>query len=97
MSHHFTLTVEVELSRSQGKFASRDEMVEALVSEIEGADPGGLYGIGADSDSDYDVDSFEVQEASEPLSRKRIQQILQDNGVAKNDASSIAGQIVNAR
>jgi hypothetical protein len=63
MAHRFTFTVTVELERTQGKFAARDEMAEALISEIENANPGGLYGIGADGNSDYDVTDFTVEEA----------------------------------
>jgi hypothetical protein len=63
MAHRFTFTVTVELERSQGKFAARDEMAEALMSELENADPGGVYGIGADGASDYDVVDWSVEEA----------------------------------
>ncbi len=63
MAHTFTFTVTVTLERTQGKFASRDEMAESLLSELEGADPGGVYGIGADGASDYEVTDFTVEEA----------------------------------
>lgn len=51
----FTITVEVE--RIQGKFASRDEIGEALVEAVEGAM---LDGLGADGDSEYEMVSVEV-------------------------------------
>ena len=62
MSHRFVLRVEVELERSTGHFASRDDMAEALVAEVEGAYPSGLYGIGSWGDGDYDVTDFTVEE-----------------------------------
>jgi hypothetical protein len=61
MAHTFTFTVRVELSRESGKFASRDEMAEALRDELEG--PGSVYGIGADGDSTYTVESWDVEDA----------------------------------
>ncbi len=63
MAHKFTLTVEVEVERTEGKFASREEMAEALIEALEQADPGELYGLGADGMSTYQVNSFEVSEA----------------------------------
>lgn len=64
MSHRFTFLVTVELERSSGKFASRDEMSDQILSEIEGADPGSLSGLGADGDSEYEVSSWEVEESA---------------------------------
>lgn len=64
MAHTFTFTVTVTLERTAGKFAARDEMAEAILAELEGADPGGVYGIGADGASDYDVVDFTVEEAA---------------------------------
>jgi hypothetical protein len=63
MAHTFKFTVTVELERESGKFASRDEMAEAIRDEIEGADPGSVYGIGADGESSYTVNSWEVEDA----------------------------------
>lgn len=60
MSHKFTITLHVELERSEGKFASRDDMEEALTEEIESADPGYLYGLGVNGESSYEVVSWEV-------------------------------------
>lgn len=62
MSHRFTFTVEVELERTEGKFASRDEMAEAIIDMLEGAQED-VYGIGADGDSSYEATSWEVSEA----------------------------------
>lgn len=96
MAHRFRIVVEVELNREQGKFASRDDLVQGLIDEIEGADPGGLYGMGDDGSSDYTVDSFEVSEAPEPLTAKRIAQILAQHGVDAKAAKAAAAQLVRA-
>lgn len=56
----FTFTVEVEVERVQGKFASRDEIAEQLREAVKGADPGSVDGVGADGDSEYEVTSWEV-------------------------------------
>ena len=62
MAHTFEFKITVTLERTQGKFAARDEMSEAIMAELEGADPGGVYGIGADGASDYEVTDFTVEE-----------------------------------
>lgn len=62
MSHRFTFTVEVEVNRTAGKFASRDEMADAIREAIEGADPGELDGLGPDGETNYTVDSWEVSD-----------------------------------
>lgn len=55
-----TLTVEVEVDRISGKFASKEEIKEALADEIERADPGQVSGVGADGDSEYEITSWTV-------------------------------------
>lgn len=62
MAHTFEFKITITLERDQGKFAARDEMSQALMDELEGADPGGVYGIGADGASDYSVTDFTVEE-----------------------------------
>lgn len=52
--------IDVEVERVQGKFASKDEIVEAIVGMLEGADEGSVEGIGADGDSEYEIISWEV-------------------------------------
>ncbi len=49
--------VEAEVEREEGLFASRDELEEQIVGELEGADPGSLDG---DEGGSYTVVSFEV-------------------------------------
>lgn len=56
----FKLVVEVEVERTEGKFAGRDEIEEQLVEAIEGADPGTVDGVGADGASSYEVVAWEV-------------------------------------
>lgn len=58
----FTFLVTVEAERESGKFASRDEIAEALITALEEADPGEIDGIGADSESTYNTVTWEVQE-----------------------------------
>jgi hypothetical protein len=36
--------VEIELERTEGKFASKDELAESIASELEGVNPGEVYG-----------------------------------------------------
>jgi hypothetical protein len=66
----FTFVVEVEVERDEGKFASRDELADQLIQEIEGADPGSLSG---DNGGEYSTTSWEVsEEAQAPrIVRKR--------------------------
>lgn len=59
----FRLAVDVELERTSGKFASRDELAEALIAELD-VDPGSIYGVGADGESEYDVTGWEVSDIS---------------------------------
>lgn len=53
----FTFTVEVEVERREGKFASRDEITDRLREEIEGAQPSEVEG---DNGGIYEVTAFEV-------------------------------------
>ena len=52
MAHRFTVTLEVEVEREQGKFASREELAEAITEVLSNAGEGeSLSGIGADPDA----------------------------------------------
>lgn len=55
-----TITIDVEVAHVCGKFASKDEIAEAIVAELEGSDPGTLTGVGADGESEYEISSWEV-------------------------------------
>jgi hypothetical protein len=63
MAHVFKFIVTVETERVSGKFASRDDQSERLVEEIEGMNPGSLDGLGADGESYYDINDWQVEEA----------------------------------
>ncbi|GAA4660363.1 hypothetical protein [Arthrobacter cryoconiti] len=60
MAHRFTFTVEVSTERTEGKFASREDQAQAILEELEGADPSEISGIGADGDSTYEIVNWEV-------------------------------------
>lgn len=72
----FKFLVEVETEREQGKFASRDEQAEAIISAIEtGAGDAELSGLGVDSNSDYAVTLTEVTE----LDNKELKALWKEN------------------
>lgn len=67
MAHTFTFKVTVTVERQQGKFASRDDIVDILTSEIQsGAEGASISGIGADGDSEYEVTDVDVMEIETP-------------------------------
>jgi len=67
----FTFTVTVSVTRESGKFAGRDEIAEYLIDQITDADPGTIDGVGADSESVYSVDSFDVEEVVQPKTKRK--------------------------
>ncbi len=56
------LVIEAEVRFVEGKFAPRDELAEALVGEVENADPGSLSA----GEGEYEVDDFSVYEEAAP-------------------------------
>ena len=56
----FEFTVSVEVERTQGKFASRDELEEQLAEALEGADPGQVEG---GEGGEYEITTWEVSAA----------------------------------
>lgn len=58
----FEFKVTVSVTRESGKFATRDEVAEQIIEAISDADPGSIDGIGADGETTYSVESFEVEE-----------------------------------
>lgn len=76
MQFTFTATIEVEVERSEGKFASRDELAEQLLEAIQealdSADPGSLEG---EMGGQYEVAMFEAtveeQEQPKPVKRRK--------------------------
>lgn len=55
----FTFTINVEVEREEGKFASRDEIAEQIREAIESADPGSIEG---EAGGSYSVVTWEVTE-----------------------------------
>lgn len=55
----FDFTVSVEVSRTQGKFASRDDIGEKIREALDDANPGDIEG---DEGGEYNVDSWDVTE-----------------------------------
>lgn len=53
----FVFNVEVEVERSQGKFASKDEIKDQLEQAIADADPGSITG---DAGGEYETTVWEV-------------------------------------
>lgn len=72
MSHTFRFIVTVDVERSEGKFATRDELADQLREAIEGADPGDLEG---ENGGSYSVSSWEVEEEAVPKT-KRVRKSL---------------------
>lgn len=64
----FTFTVEVEVERDEGKFASREELAEQMVAALEGADESTWYG---DNDGQYSTTDWTVTEQEQPKRRAR--------------------------
>lgn len=64
MAHRFSFTVDVEIERVQGKFATRDEIEQAIRTALEEVESNiDVSGIGPDGDSEYEVVSCDVNEA----------------------------------
>ncbi len=61
-----TLRITVTLTRESGLFVGRDELYEAVESAIQDAD---LSGLGAQGESEYTVESVELE--SEPVRLRR--------------------------
>ena len=72
MASRFRYVVEVDCERTEGKFASREELAEQIQEALEGADPGQVDGVGSDGMSSYEIIVWEVTE-QEPakLPRRR--------------------------
>jgi hypothetical protein len=65
---HFTFTVEVELTRSEGKFAARDELAEQIVEALESANP---YSLTGENEGTYDIDEWDIVEQPQPPRKRR--------------------------
>jgi hypothetical protein len=59
---NFTITGSVSVSRVQGKFATKDEIRELIEETLSDALGGlDLSGLGADGESEYEVDDSNVE------------------------------------
>lgn len=56
---NFSFTVEVEVTRIEGKFATRDEMEGQIASALDDANPGSLDG---DNGGSYEITDWSVME-----------------------------------
>jgi hypothetical protein len=65
----FTFTVDVEVERTEGKFASRDELAQQVSDALESADPGTLYG---DNDGIYETTDWSVEEEMTEREAKKV-------------------------
>lgn len=59
----FEMKVYVEVERLEGKFASRDEIEQAITDALHDANPSQFDGLGADAASSYEVSNWEVEPA----------------------------------
>ena len=65
----FTIMVNIEVEREEGKFATRDELLDQIIEAIESADPGSLDG---DNGGVYSVTQWEAEEhVAAKVSRKK--------------------------
>jgi hypothetical protein len=55
MDFHFTVHVTIE--RTEGKFATKDELQEQIIEALESANPGAITG---ENDGEYEVTDWEV-------------------------------------
>jgi len=60
----FIFTVEVELERTEGKFATRDELEMQIQEELEGLNPSSYEG---DEGGTYEVVNWEVSPDNDAL------------------------------
>lgn len=64
----FTFTVEVEVERVSGKFASRDDLGSQLAGMLESTNPETLD---TDNDGYYEVVDWSVDEVPQPPRRRK--------------------------
>lgn len=74
----FTFTVEIEVERSQGKFATHEEIADTIQTALEDADPGQYEG---ENGGQYETSSWEVSEnppnlPAKSAKKKRVQEVV---------------------
>lgn len=57
------LKITATVERQKGKFAPRDEIIEEMINQVDGANPYLITGVGADGDSEYEITDWEVEQA----------------------------------
>lgn len=62
------LVVDAEVSFTSGKFASRAEVEDELLSALEGADPGSVSA----GEGEYEVDAWDVSSEDPPARPRRV-------------------------
>ncbi len=68
MAHTFKVELEIVVERIEGKFASRDEIAEAIQDVLANTGEGeSLTGLGADGASEYEIISSVVVEVSDEV------------------------------
>ena len=67
---HFEFLVSVDAERIQGKFATKDEVQEAIQAMLDEANPGSLDGLGPDGSTEYEIADWSV-DFQEPAPKKR--------------------------
>lgn len=99
-TYKVTATVEVEVERTEGKFASRDELgeqllqaVEEVANELENADPGSLEGEygGQYEVVEWSVDvQVEEEEQPKPVKRRKTKAARVADALYEEDALDAA-------
>jgi hypothetical protein len=62
MIQRIEIKVAIEIEHREGKFASREEIVEQITSELELAEMSTIDGLGEDGTTTYDVTSWDIEE-----------------------------------
>jgi hypothetical protein len=70
MAHTFKVELEIVVERIEGKFASRDEIAEAIEEALASTGEGeSLSGLGADGNSEYEIISSAVIAVSDEVTK----------------------------
>jgi hypothetical protein len=89
----FHFLVEVDVERDTGKFVGRDEIADAIASALEdGADMASLSGLGADSASEYSVQSTNVSY----MEKKELREAYDTYDQARIDEAPTDAELVKA-
>lgn len=63
----FDFLVSVEVERTEGKFASRDDLGAQIADELENCNPSSLTG---ENDGEYEVVAWDVEEQPQARTRR---------------------------